>query len=95
MSFSEDIDLFFGDELAETATIVVGTSTSSARVYFDTPSVSALAGIAVVDDPSMVLAADVSVPRGASVTITGTAYAARTTERIGDGRLQRVTLEAA
>jgi hypothetical protein len=50
---NEDLSAFFGD-LSVTASVVVGTSTSSAQVYFDSPSMMALGGLAVMDAPSVV-----------------------------------------
>ena len=94
MTFVEDMSAFFGD-LAQAATLVVGTSTSSVRGYFDTPSVAALAGVAMVDDPSFVLPSTVAIRRGATLTIDAEVYTVRAVEKIDDGHLQRAMLESA
>ncbi len=94
MSFSEDISLFFGD-LAQTASLVSGTSTSSISLYFSQPSAVAFGGAALVDDPSAVLAATVSIARGDTLVIGTATYTVRMVERIDDGQLQRVALGSA
>lgn len=93
MSFTESVAAFFGD-LSVSATIVTGTSTSVASVYFDNPSTLALAGAVVMDAPSIVAQTSAGLARGSTVTIGGTAYTARIVEKLDDGALVRVTLEA-
>lgn len=93
MSFAERLDDFFGD-LAVTATIVTGTATSSASVYFDSPSASVLSGMVTVDAPSIVCKASVSMARGSTVTIGTDSYTVRAVEKLDDGALARATLES-
>lgn len=95
MSFTENLADFFGDDLAQTATIVTGTSTSTSSVYFDEPSASALGGMVVVDAPSIIARASVSLSRGSTVTIGTAAYTVRAVEKLDDGALQRASLEDA
>lgn len=94
MSFSENLDDFFGD-LSQTATVVTGTSTSTASVYFDNPSSAALAGMVMVDAPSIVAKASVGLARASSVTIGTNGYTVRAVEQLDDGALVRATLESA
>jgi len=93
MSFTETLDAFFGD-LSVSATIVTGTSTASASVYFDNPSTIGLAGAVVMDAPSLVAQESAGLARGSTVTISGTAYTVRIVEKLDDGALVRATLEA-
>lgn len=94
MSFTESIDAFFGD-LSVSATIVTGTSTSTASVYFDNPSLLALGGAVVMDSPVFVAPATINVERGSTVTVGGSGYRVRQVEKLDDGALVRATLEAA
>lgn len=94
MSFTESIDAFFGD-LSVSATIVTGTSTSTANVYFDSPSTIGLAGAVVMDAPSIVAQESAGLARGSTVTISGAGYTVRLVEKLDDGALVRATLEAA
>ena len=91
---NEDLSAFFGD-LSVTASVVVGTSTSSAQVYFDSPSMMALGGLAVMDAPSVVARHSAGLIRGAGLTIGTDSFTVRVVERIDDGFLVRATLEAA
>jgi hypothetical protein len=91
---SEDIDLFFTTVLGSTATIVSGTSTVSAAVYFDEPSQSALNGAVMVDDPSITYPTRLGLARGDSVTVDGTAYTVRSVEKLDDGLISRAVLQA-
>jgi hypothetical protein len=96
MTFAEDISLFFGD-LAVSAVIVVGTSTSTAACYFDRPSQTMLANAALTDDVSCLMATS-SAPglaRGSSLTIGSNGYTVRQVELQDDGLVQRVYLVAA
>lgn len=93
MSFAESISGFFGD-LATPATVVNGTSTATESVYFDNPSVLALAGAVVMDAPSVVAAAPTAMVRGSTVTVSGDSFRVRQVEKLDDGALVRVTLES-
>lgn len=94
MSFTESIASYFGD-LSTTATVVNGTSTASESVYFDNPSMLALAGAVVMDAPSLVTAATTAMVRGSTVTVSGDSFRVRQVEKVDDGALVRVTLESA
>ena len=73
---TEDLDAFFGD-LSVSATIVTGTSTSTANVYFDSPSTIGLAGAVVMDAPAIVAQESAGLARGSTVTISGSGYTVR------------------
>lgn len=94
VSFTENLDAFFGD-LSVLATIVTGTSTSTASVYFDNPSMFALNGAAVMDAPSVIAQESAGLVRGSTVTISAVGYTVRAVEKLDDGALVRATLEAA
>lgn len=91
---TEDLDAFFGD-LSVSATIVTGTSTSTANVYFDNPSTIGLAGAVVMDAPAIVAQESAGLARGSTVTISASSYTVRLVEKLDDGALVRATLEAA
>lgn len=95
MSFTEDLSLFFGD-LAVSATVVVGTSTSSVSCYFDTPSQSMLAGAGLSDETSILMAATdaAGLARGDSITIGTNGYTVRQVELQDDGAVKRAMLVA-
>lgn len=93
MSFTESLDAFFGD-LSVSATVVTGTSTSTASVYFDNPSTIGLAGAIVMDAPSIVAQRTVGLARGSTVTMSGSSYSVRVVEKLDDGELVRATLES-
>lgn len=93
MTFAENLADFFGD-LSVSATIVTGTSTSTAALYFDNPSDAALAGMVMVDVPSIVARASENLARGSTVTINTSTYTVRTVEKLDDGALVRATLDA-
>lgn len=94
MSFTESLSDFFAD-LTESAVIVTGTSTSTASVYLDVPSSSVLSGMVMVDSPSLIAQATVSLARGSTVTISTSTYTVRSVEKLDDGAIVRATLEDA
>ena len=96
MSFTEDLSLFFGD-LAVSATVVSGTSTSSVACYFDTPSQTMLAGAALSDEMSALMAAADApgLARGDAVTIGTNGYTVRQVELQDDGAIKRAMLVTA
>lgn len=91
MNFDEDLAAFFGD-LAQTATIVTGTGTSTARVYLDEPGTLALGGGVVVDSPSVICTAALGLVRGSMLTIGAQQYSVRQVEKLDDGTLVRAAL---
>lgn len=92
MSFTESLDDFFGD-LAVNATIVTGTATSAADLYFDNPSSAVLSGMVMLDVPSIVAQASAGLARGSTVTIGTGVYTVRQVENLDDGALVRAQLE--
>jgi len=94
MSFTENLDAFFGD-LSVAATVVTGTSTSTVQGYFDNPSTIGLAGAVVMDAPAFVAQRTAGLARGSTVTVSGASYSVRMVEKLDDGELVRATLESA
>lgn len=90
---TEDLAAFFGD-LSVSAAVVTGTATSTESVYFDNPSVMALAGAVMMDTPSLIARASAAIRRGSSVTIGTNGYTVRMVEKLDDGAFVRATLEA-
>lgn len=92
--FAEELGAFFGD-LSVTATVVTSGVTSTASVYFDNPSVMALAGAVMMDSPSLIARESEGIRRGSTVTIGADSYTVRMVEKLDDGAFVRATLESA
>lgn len=93
MAFTEDLTVFFDTgDFAVAATLQGGTTVN---VVFDRDYVEAVDRVSTTDPVCMARVADITASNvGQTLVISGTTYTIRDVQRLDDGSLVRVQLEA-